>query len=192
MPFPRLPQVPRLPRGLKTTGIAAALAFTIGSNSSEAVEVGELANSPPRCLQGEIIDVLLDFCIPAVAGAASDLVFAEYSISLAKHERAAEGLEMLKLVANPEQPRVQNSFGFVMRVMGDPEGAVPHYLRAIELDPGYHPAREYLGEAYIILGQLDLAREQLAELGTRCGVSCAPFTALEEALAAAPGTKPVW
>ncbi len=186
MPFPSLSSA------VKLGGFAAAFALTIGSYSSQAIEVSEIAKTPPSCPPGDVVEVVFLACIPAAPGAVSDSVFAEYAISLARFERAEEGLTLLGNVANTEQARVQNALGFVKRTLGDAEGALPHYLKAIELDPDYHPARSYLGEAYIMLGDLDKAREQLTEIGNRCGVSCEPYTVLEAALATPPANKPAW
>ena len=50
------------------------------------------------------------------------------------------------------------------------------------LDPEYTLVREYLGEAYVIKGELDLAKEQLAEIEKRCGTTCEPYQDLAEAI----------
>jgi hypothetical protein len=41
--------------------------------------------------------------------------------------------------------------------------------------------REYLGEAYIQLGRVDLARDQLAEIEKHCGTTCEPYVELDAA-----------
>lgn len=47
--------------------------------------------------------------------------------------------------------------------------------------------REYLGEAYVIQGRLDLALAELAEIEKRCGKTCEPYEDLAEAIEAAEG-----
>ena len=39
-------------------------------------------------------------------------------------------------------------------------------------------AREYLGEGYVAAGRIDLAKQQLAEIGARCGTACESYLEL--------------
>lgn len=57
-----------------------------------------------------------------------------------------------------------NLVGYAARHLKDYDHAVSAYTRCLRLKYDYAPAREYLGEAYVELGQLDKAREQLAVL----------------------------
>jgi len=57
-----------------------------------------------------------------------------------------------------------NLVGYAARKLKDYDRAVAAYERCLKLKPGYAPAREYLGEAYVELGKIDLAREQLAAI----------------------------
>ena len=42
--------------------------------------------------------------------------------------------------------------------------------------------REYLGEAYVIEGKFDLAKDQLATIGKLCGTECEYYEDLANAL----------
>jgi len=57
-----------------------------------------------------------------------------------------------------------NLVGYAARKLKDYDRAVAAYQRCLELKADYAPAREYLGEAYVELGKIDLAREQLAKI----------------------------
>ena len=57
-----------------------------------------------------------------------------------------------------------NLVGFASRKLGDYPGSLSAYGRCLAIQPGYAPAREYLGEAYLELGRPREAREQLAWL----------------------------
>ena len=57
-----------------------------------------------------------------------------------------------------------NLLGYASRKLKDYDRAVASYQRCLKLKPDYAPAREYLGEAYLEMGKIDLAREQLAAL----------------------------
>lgn len=57
-----------------------------------------------------------------------------------------------------------NLVGFCARQLKDYDRSLAAYGHCLRLNPGYAPAREYLGEAYVELNQPDKAREQLAAL----------------------------
>ena len=61
----------------------------------------------------------------------------------------------------PDYHEAWNLVGFTSRKLGDYNRALSAYKMCLDLQPNYVPAREYLGEAYVELGQLDKAREQL-------------------------------
>jgi len=57
-----------------------------------------------------------------------------------------------------------NLVGYSSRNLKNYDGAVAAYSKALAIKPDYAPAREYLGEAYLEMGQIAKAREQLAML----------------------------
>lgn len=57
-----------------------------------------------------------------------------------------------------------NLVGYASRKLKDYDRALAAYQRCLKLKPDYAPAREYLGEAYLELGKVDLAKEQLAAI----------------------------
>ncbi len=71
-------------------------------------------------------------------------------------------------VADKSNPEVLNGLGYTNRKLGLFTEAIAYYQQALARDPDYVEAREYLGEGYVTLGKLDLAREQLA--GNRAAV----------------------
>ncbi|MEO1020063.1 MAG: hypothetical protein AAFY56_20590, partial [Pseudomonadota bacterium] len=62
------------------------------------------------------------------------------------------------------------------------EQGIAFYQKALDANPDYILAREYLGEGYVKLGKMDLAREQLTEIGTRCGTACEEYLLLSQAI----------
>ena len=57
-----------------------------------------------------------------------------------------------------------NAVGYASRKLGKYDDALKAYGTCLDIKPDYAPAREYLGEAYIELGQIDKARDQLVML----------------------------
>jgi Tfp pilus assembly protein PilF len=57
-----------------------------------------------------------------------------------------------------------------------------HYNEALRLDPKHRGAHEYLGEAYLMVGNVAKAREHLAALDKLCFFSCAEYRDLKRAI----------
>ena len=74
----------------------------------------------------------------------------------------ADAQEAVQL--DPKYHEAWNLVGYTSRKLGDYDGALKAYATCLDIKPDYAPAREYLGEAYIELGQIDKAREQLVML----------------------------
>ena len=83
-----------------------------------------------------------------------------------------------------EDPRILNETGFVTRKLGNVDGALPYYRKALSIDPNYTLAREYMGEAFVTKGDLASAREQLREIEKRCGTRCLEYAKLAKAISA--------
>ena len=78
-----------------------------------------------------------------------------------------------------------NLYAYAIRMGAKPEMELvfKHYNEALRLDPKHRGAHEYLGEAYLMVGNLAKAKEQLRTLDNLCFFSCAEFTMLKKAIA---------
>jgi len=56
-------------------------------------------------------------------------------------------------------------------------------LKSVALDPHYAPVREYLGEAYLLKGDMALAKAQLQAIKQICGTVCEEYEHLAVAIA---------
>jgi tetratricopeptide (TPR) repeat protein len=97
---------------------------------------------------------------------------------LARTGQYDEAIEILNK-ASVKNERILTYIGFATRKRGDHDAAMELYNRALAMNPDYTVARAYMGEALIAKGEIALAREQLAEIGTRCGMSCAEYNELK-------------
>ena len=78
-----------------------------------------------------------------------------------------------------------NLMGFVLRHLPVPdmERVFHHYERALALDPDHRQAREYLGEAWLMVGRQDKALEQRKAIEHLCGsTACDEWKDLHEAM----------
>ena len=97
---------------------------------------------------------------------------------LVHQERYEEALTTLSFAKNSDDPRILNYLGFATRKLGRPEESLIYYEAALSVDPDYVLAREYMGEAFLQLGRIDDAREQLSEIERICGRDCAEYKLL--------------
>jgi tetratricopeptide (TPR) repeat protein len=101
---------------------------------------------------------------------------------LARTGQYAEALDYLNK-SRVQNERVLTYIGFATRKLGDHATARGYYDRALAMNPNYTVARAYLGEAFIAHGDVASARMQLAEIGKRCGTTCAEYSELAAMLA---------
>ena len=58
-----------------------------------------------------------------------------------------------------------------------------YYNKVLSAHPDLTTTRQYLGEAYLQLGDVASARQQLDEIGRRCGTACEDYALLAEEIA---------
>jgi Flp pilus assembly protein TadD len=68
---------------------------------------------------------------------------------------------------DPSYFEAWNMVGFCSRKSGDLKGSFAAYMKCLEIEPEYAQAHEYLGEAYLMTGDLAKAKEQLMWLVAR-------------------------
>jgi predicted Zn-dependent protease len=101
----------------------------------------------------------------------------------AKDGKYAEALATLRRAANPADPRIETMMGFSLRKLGRLDEAMELYRRVLAAYPERTTTRQYLGEAFLQMGEPAKAKEQLAEIAKRCGTACEDYQLLAEAIA---------
>jgi Flp pilus assembly protein TadD len=134
------------------------------------------------CVPGMIWDTKHHKCLIRHSGVMPDPDLTEYAYALAKADRYQEAIDVLDLLDNPNTPRALNYRGYATRKLGRTDEGIRYYLKSVALDPSYPQVREYLGEAYIIEGKYDLAKQQLSTIETLCGRDCEYYEDLADAL----------
>jgi len=90
--------------------------------------------------------------------------------------------ELRGLAEDTQQADIYNLVGYTLRKTGDYATSLTYYTKALQLQPDYRPAHEYLGELYVETGNVGKAREQLAALVKLCPSGCEERQDLEKAL----------
>ena len=109
-----------------------------------------------------------------------DLERGKQAIEAQDWERAASHLERAAK-SDPRNADVFNLLAYSYRHLGRIDDAFANYGRALDLDPRHLGAHEYIGEAYLIVGDLAKAEEHLAALTEICA-SCEETEELAEAI----------
>ena len=140
----------------------------------------------PTCPRGQVYSQQKQMCVDAQSGVVDDRSLTTYASVLARDGRYDEALATLDLLQNPNTPEALNYRGYATRKLGRVDEGIGYYLQSVALDPDYTLVREYLGEAYLIKGDLPAAKLQLAEIEKRCGTTCEPYQDLAEAISEHP------
>jgi tetratricopeptide (TPR) repeat protein len=165
-----------------TPALTAAFAAGLSLAAAPAFAIGSGGSNKPNCPRGQVYSEQKKMCVDAQAGVIDDKSLADYAYALARDGRYQEALATLDLMQNPNTAEALNYRGYATRKLGRIDEGIGYYRQAVALDPDYTLVREYLGEAYVTQGKLDLARDQLQEIEKRCGTTCEPYEDLAEAI----------
>ena len=85
---------------------------------------------------------------------------------------AAIGLFEAVVAKDDRNADAYNWLAYSIRQSGDAARSVPIYQKALAIAPKHRGAHEYIGEAYLVLGDLAKAKEHLAVLDKLCFLPC--------------------
>jgi hypothetical protein len=103
------------------------------------------------------------------------------ALALAGDYEAA--LELLSSVKRTDDAMVYTMLGFTTRKLGRWDEGMAIYRKALAIDPINPNTHEYIGEAYVTVGRIDLAQLQLAEVEKGCGNrDCYQYVKLSDAI----------
>ncbi len=127
---------------------------------------------------------------PTVAPGDPDLVTGRARIAAKDWSGAAAVME--KAVArDPRNADYHNLLAYAVRNGANPnmDLVFKHYQEALRLDPKHRGAHEYIGEAYLMVGNPAKAKEHLAALNKLCFFTCEEYRDLKKAIERYESTK---
>ncbi|UUC47832.1 tetratricopeptide repeat protein [Pseudomonas citronellolis] len=142
------------------------------------------SQAAPDCPAGQVRERAEQRCVEQTSASLGDADRTAYAYRLAKAGRYQEALALLDSLRQPNTAEALNYRGYATRKLGRVDEGIGYYLQSVRLDPKYAKVREYLGEAYVTQGRLDLAREQLRSIQGLCGTGCEEYRDLAQAIAA--------
>ena len=125
---------------------------------------------------------------PSTPAPASELTQARQLINQKNWTGAVDVLSSYTR-ANPGNADGFNLLGYSLRHLKRYDESLAAYKQALTIDPKHRGAHEYIGEAYIQLGQLDKAKQHLDALDKICTFSCEEYRDLKRAYEAASQAK---
>jgi len=89
------------------------------------------------------------------------------------------------LARNPDNADYHNLYAYSIRKGPNPDMSLvfKHYNEALRINPDHRGAHEYLGEAYLMVGNVAKAKEQLSVLDKLCFFPCDEYSDLKKAIA---------
>ncbi|RWR02148.1 hypothetical protein ED28_10990 [[Pantoea] beijingensis] len=148
--------------------------------------MGDDSDMSPTCPKGQIYDKKTKTCMVDKSSMIDDNDRTDYAYALAKSGRYAEALQVLDQLEQPDTAKAWNYRGYATRKLGRTDEGIGYYQKSIALDPHYAKVREYLGEAYMIKKQPEMAQQQLSIIKNLCGTECEEYRDLSAAIAGHP------
>lgn len=119
--------------------------------------------------------------------APKDAVLERYTVASAKQDwKAAAAVLEEGLQKSPNNADYHNLLAYSIRKGPNPDmsAVFKHYNEALRIDPKHKDAHEYLGEAYLMVGNVAKAKEHLAQLDKLCFFGCSQYSELKKAIGA--------
>lgn len=137
----------------------------------------------------------LALLLPAAGAAPSDeaddqalLADVDYAAGMAALKSGDAAAALLRFQAAlkrfPEAADLHNELGFAHRQVRQLDKAFEHYKRALAINPLHRGAHEYIGEAYLMVGDVASAEKHLASLRSICVLPCEEQNSLGRSIAA--------
>lgn len=117
---------------------------------------------------------------------AADPVLQQAREATLREDYAAAAATLREAIAKaPDNADYHNLYAYALRKGPSPdmELVFRHYREALRLDPRHRGAHEYIGEAYLRVGDLAKAKEHLARLDRLCFFGCREYDELKQAIA---------
>ena len=126
-----------------------------------------------------------DDAAPA-GGAPADPVLEKVMAANAQKDwKRSEAILRDALAKDPRNADYHNLYAYAIRKGEKPNLDVvfKHYNEALRIDPKHKGAHEYIGEAYLMVGNVAKAKEHLSALDRLCFFGCDEYALLKKAVA---------
>jgi tetratricopeptide (TPR) repeat protein len=126
-----------------------------------------------------------DDAAPASGAPADPVLEKVIAANAQKDWKRSEAILRDALGKDPRNADYHNLYAYAIRRGEKPNLDVvfKHYNEALRIDPKHKGAHEYVGEAYLMVGNVAKAKEHLAALDRICFFGCDEYSLLKKAVA---------
>lgn len=154
-----------------------------GSSTQDQSDEEDQSNVP-TCKKGFVYSAKKKSCVKMGSEMIPDGDLYRQGRLLALTGDYENALVLLSSIQRTDDAMVYTMLGYTTRKLGRWDEGMAIYKKALSIDPSNPNTHEYIGEAYIAVGRLDLASLQLSEVEKGCGNrDCYQYKKLSEALA---------
>ncbi len=143
--------------------LPAALFLALALDATSALAAGDWS-SPPTTIES------------------SDAAAGKRAVKAQDWKAAIDAFSRL-VAREPDNADAYNYLAFSYRKSGNLDLAFKNYREALRLDPKHRGAHEYIGEAYLMAGNVAKAEEHLKILEGLCVSGCSEYDDLKKAVA---------
>ncbi|HYN12919.1 MAG TPA: hypothetical protein VET51_09795 [Burkholderiales bacterium] len=122
---------------------------------------------------------------PDATPAPKDPALERYNAASASKDWSGAAAAMKEALSRePNNSDYHNRYAYSLRKGLDPDMNLvfKHYNEALRIDPKHRGAHEYIGEAYLMVGNVGKAKEHLGQLDRLCFFPCQEFRDLKNAI----------
>ena len=164
--------------------VLPAFAFAAGGDDDKPPKS---TKTTAECTDGQVYDENTGKCAAPKESSLTDDELYEAVREFAYAGQLEDAMGALDAMSDQQSDRVLTYRGFVTRQMGDFEAGMSYYRAALAKNPDNLLARSYMGQAFVQVGALYEAREQLTEIRVRGGRQTWPEYALASAIRTGQG-----
>ncbi len=169
--------------------LLSALPFAAFAAGSDDTAPPTPTETTAECKDGEVWDEKTKACIAPEDARLDDDTRFKAVRELAYAGRPEDALRVLASMTERESDRVLTYLGFANRKAGRLEEGLAFYAQALAVNPDNILARSYLGQAYVDMGEMQLASAELDQIRTRGGMGSWAEASLSQALATGQTTS---
>ncbi|WP_425038926.1 tetratricopeptide repeat protein [Primorskyibacter sp. S187A] len=139
------------------------------------------------CAAGLVWDAKTSTCVAPQDSRLDDDTRYDAVRELAYAGKIDAAQRVLSSMSDQQEVRVLTYWGFTYGRSGQYEKSLAAYGAALQKDPDSLLTRSYMGQAYVAMGAMARAQEQLHEIRARGGAGTWPATALSHAIRSGKG-----
>lgn len=169
-------------RLLTTALLASALPLAALAAGGDSSTPPATTNTTKSCTNGKVWDEKKGACVAPSRSQLPDDTLFEAARELAYDGQYAHASAALDAMEEDGTDRILTYRGFLARKSGDLDAGMAYYAAAIDKNPDNLLVRSYMGQAFVEMGNVEAAREQLTEIRARGGRTSWPEYALRTAI----------